>query len=391
MAVPAVAAHAGAIVTFRFIDSLDADDVPLDVQRVHLESRELFGIDISHRHLLAGLGADPDRPIVVSWGAIDPAQLRAFLAAPSFPIGAPLSTRSRIVIPVADMARAAQALAGVPLDDNRCARATWEPARWAEALASLKDPADRRAVDHGGLVYFCRSQFTASLVRLDPERREVIWVGTAGVGALLADAAAPPALDEPLAARLERDGFFRARVGIYATPTDEANAHAAFDLLKVQRALTDIDPEIRDQLWRRGVWELGGSSRLIDSEPRLFNDVAIADGASSWTLTDAGKTFFAGLGVPPRTDAAHLKDAIVARMKPTGLFADQKALTETVNEAGGGAYVLIQHYLWPHRLAFAAATPDLQPVLTAAWSNARTTIDLDTKAGVLRPHGSGAN
>jgi hypothetical protein len=47
--------------------------------------------------------------------------------------------------------------------------------------------------------------------------------------------------------------------------------------------------------------------------------------------------------------------------------------------------------LWPHRLAFAAATPDLQPVLTAAWSNARTTIDLDTKAGVLRAHGSGAN
>jgi hypothetical protein len=157
----------------------------------------------------------------------------------------------------------------------------------------------------------------------------------------------------------------------------------------VQLALGDIDPEIRGQLWHQAVWELSASSRLIDSEPRLFADVEISDRTASWTLTDAGKNLFAALGVERSTDVAHLKEAIVAGMKPTGLFADPKALVDTIHEAGGGAFVLIRHFLWPQALAFAAATPELMPAQQAAWTDVSTIIELDAKGGVLRARGTG--
>src|SRR5262249_38989206 len=121
---------------------------------------------------------------------------------------------------------------------------------------------------------------------------------------------------------------------------------------------------------------------------RLFADMLATDRELSWTLTAAGKKFFASLGLKPNTDSAGLKQLIAKRLKPTGLFADQQALVRTVQEAGGGAYMLMKHFTWPQVTAFAAAQPELAAALSQGEQNGR--VELDAGAGVLRVRPSGA-
>jgi hypothetical protein len=132
------------------------------------------------------------------------------------------------------------------------------------------------------------------------------------------------------------------------------------------------------------LWEATAVSRLIDSEPRLFSDVRTADHVTSWTLTDAGKSFFASLALSRTSDAEQLKKAILTGLKPTGLFADPKKLVEAVHEGGGGAFLLIHHFLWPHALAFTASQPEAIPSVAVDRTGAGGAIEIDELAGVLR-------
>jgi hypothetical protein len=360
------------------------DTLP-EIQRMHVEFQKRLGVDVTDARSLAALGADPDRPIVVSWAIVDPARFGALLASSKPPAReTPFVIRAQIVVPIVDPARAAQELAKLPADDA-CARPTGDPGRWTRWLGSLKKPADRRAAEDRSTAYACNSEDDyALLARIDGARREVRWVSAVGTGALLADAAAPVAADEPLAARLQRDGFFGAGVGVYATPAAEARGYAAADMLKCQHGIAGIpEADMRDFMWKKAVEEMGGGTRMVESAPRLFIDAMVTDRGASWTLTADGKAFFASLGLGSSSDPARLKRAIQARLKPTGVFASRAALAETIGVTGNGAYLLALHFLWPHGIAFVAANPGLV-ALPAGDLDAGSVIEIDTQAGTLR-------
>jgi hypothetical protein len=227
------------------------------------------------------------------------------------------------------------------------------------------------------------------VVRVDAQRRELIWTSAFGNGSLLAAAAARPALDGALATRLQRDGLFAARAGVYTTPADEARAYTALGLVKTLTAVGGIpEDDMRAQLWQQGVKELGGHERMVDSRPRLFADMLATDRDSSWTLTPEGRTFFASLKLPPGADAGRLKQQIGKKLKPTGIFADQDLLVRTIQEAGAGAFMLIKHFLWPQMTAFVAAHPDVMPS-DAALADQGGRVELDAGAGVLRVRAGG--
>src|SRR5262249_8274214 len=138
---------------------------------------------------------------------------------------------------------------------------------------------------------------TAAVVRVDAQRRELTWTSAFGHGSLVAAAAAQLALDAPLANRLQRAGLLAAQSGIYTTPADEARAYSAIGLVKTLSGVGGIDEDdMRAQLWRQGVKELGGHDRLVDSPPRLFTDMLATERESTWTLTADGRKFFASLG-----------------------------------------------------------------------------------------------
>jgi hypothetical protein len=379
-----VAKHAGAVFSFR--PTPDGDEAPPEIQRMHAEMQQLFGVDVTSPAALAYLGADPSRPVVVSWAIVDPADLHAVITSPKSPTrDVPFVIRSEIVVPIADVAHTEDMLAKASLDPT-CARRSGEPDRWAALVARLQDPAERVAVERSSYVYFCRRDVNASVAQVDADRRTITWVVAAGWGALLAQAAASIELDGDLMVRLHHDGFFAARAGIYTTPAAEARLYTATGLVKVEAAVGGVEETMRGRIWRQGLWEATATSRLVDSEPRLFEDVRIADRVSSWRLTDAGKTFFASLNLARPSDAEQLKKAIVGALKPRGLFADRSALVQTIHEAGGGAFLLAHHFLWPHVLAFAASQPEAMPSLAADWSGAGTTVEFDARAGILRLH-----
>jgi hypothetical protein len=383
---PTVAAHAGTVFTFRA--SPNGEEAPVELRRMHVEMRQLFGIDIAAPHALARVGADPSRPVVVSWAIVDPAELQGLLSSPKAPArNTPFKIRSQIVLPVVDVARAGSALDELSMDPS-CARATGEPARWSAALARLEETADRRAAGSGGIGYFCRGEFNASVARFDAARRELLWVAAVGSGALLAEAAAPITPDRALAERLQREGFFTAGVGAYATPSGEARLYTATGLIKIEAGISGIDPgEMRDRIWRQGVKEITATSRLVDGEPHLFTELRIADRVSSWTLTDAGRRFFASLQLAGTSDAEQLRRAIIGTLKPTGLFADPNALVQSIHEAGSGAFMLIHHFLWPYALVFAASIPpDAIPSVAADWTGAGGMVEIDAQAGVVRAY-----
>ena len=81
--VPPVAKHAGTVFAFRFTPN--ADERALPIQRMDAQMREMFGVNVTSPSVLAPLGADPDRPVVVSWSIVDPGQLAAVLASPKSP------------------------------------------------------------------------------------------------------------------------------------------------------------------------------------------------------------------------------------------------------------------------------------------------------------------
>jgi len=381
---PPVAKHAGAVLVFR--PTLDVNEAPPEIQRMQLEMKELFGLDVTGAEALARLGADPDRSVIVSWAIADPAALYAVITSPKSPTrDIPFMIASHIVVPVVDLAHAAEELAKVALRPA-CGRRSDEPTRWAAAIARLQDPADRLAADRSSFAYFCRGDSQAWVAELDGARRTITWVAATGWGPVLAHAAAPVERDGHLMARLHQDGFFAARAGIYTTPAAEARLYTATAFVKIEAAVRGfgIDDPLRGRLWRRGLWEATAPSRLVDSEPHLFEDVRIADRVSWWTLTDAGKTFFASLELGRTSDAERWKKAIANRLKPTGVFADRTKLVDTVHEAGGGAFLLIHHFLWPHVLAFAASQPEAVPSVAADWAGAGTKIEVDTRAGVVR-------
>jgi hypothetical protein len=148
------------------------------------------------------------------------------------------------------------------------------------------------------------------------------------------------------------------------------------------------EADMRAQIWRQGVKELGGHDRLIESPPRLFVDMLATDRDLSWTLTADGKKFFASLGLKPNTDSAGMKQLIVKRLKPTGLFADQQTLVRTVQETGNGAFLLMRHFAWPQLTAFAATQPEVAAAISQADQGGR--VELDVAASVLRVRASGA-
>lgn len=379
-----VAKHAGTI--FAFQHTTNTDEAPPEIQRMRAEMRELFGIDVAANDV-ARLGVDPKRPIVVSWGIVDPDQLFGVITAKTSPTrDTPFVIRAQIAVPVVDLALTADALAKVTLGPT-CARRPGDPERWAAAIAHLPDAADRLAAERSGVTYFCRGDSNASVLWFDEATRELIWVGAAGWGPLLAHAAASVEIDGGLAGRLQRDGFFTARAGVYTTPADEARLYTGTGLIKIEAAIRGIDAPMRDRIWRQGLWEVTATSRLIDGAPQLFEDVRIADRAASWTLTDTGKTFFASLGLGRTTDAEQVKNAIVSKVKPKGLFADREKLLQTVHEAGSGAFLLIHHFLWPHALAFAASIPETAPSIAADWTGAGGTVEIDAQAGFVRASG----
>jgi hypothetical protein len=207
---------------------------------------------------------------------------------------------------------------------------------------------------------------------------------------VLAAAARPPTIDVALAVRLQRRGFFAARAGMYATPSDEARAYVALGLVKTRHAITSAPgDDLRGELWRRYLREVGGHDRLVESEPRLFSDVLVTDRQVSWTLTADGRTFFSSLGIAADTPAADLGLAVEKRLKPVGLFADREGLVQTIQEAGGGAFILIKHFLWPHVLAFAATHPEDLPTSIPVWADDDARVTLDREGRVLSVRAGG--
>jgi hypothetical protein len=236
---PIVAAHAGAVFTFRGTPNLA--DAPIEVQRLNVEMPKMFGIDVAGVGELARAGADPNRPVVISWGIVDPEQLFAVISAPQPPTReTAFAIRAQIVVPVADMARAPDLLPKASTNPA-CALRQGEPDRWAAAIANLRDAADRRVAEREGFAYFCRGDSSALVAQFDAGRRQVTWVAAAGSGALLAAAAASVEFDGMLAPRLKQDGFFAARTAVYTAPADEARMYTATDLVKIQEAIVGAD------------------------------------------------------------------------------------------------------------------------------------------------------
>jgi hypothetical protein len=390
-AAPEIAANAGATLVFRVLpEGGRAPAAFLEVEAMRPQLRQFFGIDVTDGRALGRLGADAARPIVLSWAIVEPSALRALLASARPPArDAPFVIRFLLVVPIVDVAGAAAKLAELPLDPT-CARADGDPGRWAALQARLTTPDDRRAAEDRSAAYVCRGDVTASVVRFDARRRELRWAAAFGDGSLLAAAAARPPVDPELAARLDRAGFFAARAGVFTTPTDEARASTALGLVKTRTGVGGIpEDDLREQVWRQGVWELGAPSRLVESNPRLFTDMLATDRETSWTLSAEGRTFFSSLGLTAGADAAQLRRLMAQRLKPTGLFADRKSLVRTVQEAGSGAFLLIKHFLWPHAAAFAAANPDAMPAASNRTDEGGP-VELDAGAGVLRVRASGA-
>jgi len=383
---PAISANAGATFVFHATAAGAPSGTAAlpEIEALRPALKELLHVDIGAGGDLARLGADPARPILLSWAIVDPGQLLALRkASPPPPRDAPLIVRAVLVIPLADAAGLQGRLAALP-PDERCARPRDDEARWAALRARLATPEDRRAGEDRSAAYVCHGDRIASIMRLDLPRRQLTWTLAFGDGSLLAAASRPPAIDVALAVRLQRRGFFAARAGMYTTPADEARAYVALGMVKTRHAIDSAPREdLRGELWREYLWEVGGHDRLVDSEPRLFSELLLTDGQVSWTLTPEGRTFFASLGLAAGMPATDLGLAVEKRLKPVGPFADRKKLVATVQEAGSGAFMLIKHFLWPHVLAFAASNPDDLPTSIPVWADEGARVELDRDGRVL--------
>jgi hypothetical protein len=340
----------------------------------------LLGFDLFDLSTLSAFKPDPERRIVMAWGIVDPEQLRARLAAPAAPKqGEHFAIRFRLTLPVTEPAAAAAALEKVKLGAE-CAR----PRRgetagaWATWLKGVTDPDDRRAAETSEAAYVCLNGSEAAVARVDAAHREVRWSFALGTGGRLAAAAAPYAPDAAETERLTREGFFKARGAFRATPDAEARYRAGMLLFKLAAGFQGLDAESARRMWPRAVEELGSFMRLVESPPRLFSEIVLIDGATTWGLTPEGEQAFAGLKVkwPATPDDVFTRVGGVVR--PAGVFATAAVLDENLHQAEPqqAAADLLTHHLWPHLAAFVAAHPkDRAPPVELPFPGSRFELD----------------
>ena len=375
-----LAADAGNYTAF-FISDTGA---PPGTSTFREEAWEMFGANLLDGDSAGVIGVDRQRPVVLSYPIVDGARLRELLADPHAPAkNAPFAICMLLVVPVVDPTRAAAAL-DVLMRDSVCARPRGNAARWAGLLARLQDPDDRRAAETSDAAYLCMTDRGGIVVRVNAARRELRWTNASGFGSLLAAAAAPVKPARELGDRLQREGFFAARVSLYKMPAEDARAATALGLIKTMAGIIGLDPSQRDRIWQKGAGEVSAALRLIDSPPVLFSGLLGVEGVVSWTLTEEGRKFFSSLPVGRVTSAKTLKEAIAKALKPGGVFTDAPRFCDEVHRAGSSAEMAIRHTLWPHIVAFSAAHPGLRPIPATDFDNDDGQVEIDVQAGRVR-------
>jgi hypothetical protein len=379
-----VAAHAGLLIAFGDSD-LTVAKAPqtsaLQIARTQL--RQLVGVDAFELARAAGLERDRTRPAVVSWGFTDPVEIDRILTLPDLQTIPPFAMRSRLVLPVADVARTISAV-GRMAEGSACGSPITGAPRWDAWRAGLHDPADARAIADPDLLLACLSGPMALVARIDRARRRLVVTSAGGDGGLAA-ATAPVQEDRALAERLARQGFFSGAVSHFVAPADEARLYLSTQLIKLLAGLAGVEAEMRRALWRQGVSEILAGQRMVESPPVLFTDLMIVDQQRSWGLTEAGAAFFASLSLPPDCDLACLGRQMAGKVPPAGVFRSPETLEREIHNTGFGAYLLAQHFLWPHALAFAAAHPEASSLLDAeAGTDPAQVVALDAAGRRLR-------
>lgn len=349
--------------------------------------RKLFGVGPLDAKLLARVGIDRRRPIVVSLGIVDPARLRELMTSPRAPsANTPFIIRTMVVVPVLDPARAEAAL-GDARDEPSCVRPRGDPARLRLWTASvLQDPADLRTAEASDAAYLCAQDDAGVVVRANMARRELRWVLAKGGAGALRAAAAPVPLARELSDQLQADGFFSARTAMFNAPAENARLATATYLIKIMAGIGGVDASQRDRLWQKGVHEVGAIQRLIDSPPALFSGLLAKDGVLSWMLTKEGRAFFAALPGRP-TNAKTLKSAIAKKLKPGGVFSDGQQLADAIHEAGSSGELVVRQMLWPHLIAIEAAHPGGP---ATDFDDDGAEVEIDAEAGRVRLHVGGA-
>jgi len=293
--------------------------------------------------------------------------------------------RLLLVVPVVDANRA-QAALDVLMNASACVRPRADAARWAAFVARLPNTDERRTAEGSNATYLCMTELAAVVVRMNPARRELRWFVASGEGSLLTAAAAPVRPAPELGDHLRREGFFSARVAMFKTPVEDARGMTALGLIKSRAGLAGVEASMRPLMWKKGAREVSASLRLVESPPRLFSGMLIAERVLSWTLTDEGRTFFSSLPVPSTTNAKSFREAIAGTLKPAGLFANPRELADAIHEGGDMTPMLVRTALWPHAIAFAAAHPGAEPILPTFFDDDSARVEIDIKGGHVRLH-----
>lgn len=225
-----------------------------------------------------------------------------------------------------------------------------------------------------------------SSARSDRAHRELQWTVAIGPSPHVAEAAARLAPDASFDRHLREAGILSANVGFYTWPRGEARARAGLALVHLLVAVLDIPAgPARSAVWRGGVRELEGASRLVESPPRLLSSLRVVDRTATWTLTPEGRTFFASLKLPPGADVMRLRKAIAATLRPQGVFRSPAELDRTFEMYGGGLRDLLRHFVWPHRIAMGALHPRERSLVPGDFTGDRSTdVTLDLERGELR-------
>jgi len=345
---------------------------------------EMFGANLLNTDSAAVIGVDPKRPVVMSTAIVDPARLRELLASPKAPpADVSFVIRILVVVPVIDPARA-QAALDVLMRESVCARPRRIAARWASLLDRLREPEDRRTAETSDAAYLCMTDMAAIVVRINEARRELRWTVASGEGSVLTAAAAPVRPARELADRLQRDGFFSARMALFKLPGEDARAAIALGLIKTRAGIAGVDQSQRDRLWQRSVQEVTAAQRLVDSPPALFSGFLGADGAISWILTKEGRELFASPAFKTVKTTKGMKEAIAKTLRPGGAFTDASTMLDEIHKAGSSAELLIRHMLWPHILAVEATFPPGAPQIATDFDDERARVEIDLAAGRVR-------
>jgi hypothetical protein len=383
---PALAANGSAYIALRAPDTTAASAIQLPPEsQGFLDSLDtLFDFNVLKVDTMAALAVDRSRPVVVSFGIVDAELVDGLFASTEPPTGeVPLAIRFFVTVPTEDLQTAEAALQRMA-DKPTCGRPGGDSGRWSAWLKKLENPSDRRAARAANASLICLSK-VALVARLDRSRREVQWVAAHAVGSSVAAALAPVPSAPAMVARLERLGFFSARVAFYTTPVDLARNVMAMGAFGPIAIVAGVEASLRRQLWNSGMQEVAGLGRLVESGPRLFSDYLVLDGAVSWGLTPEGQALFSSLRLPAGTNVRGLLTAVERQVKPGGVFASPQTLTDTVRRVGADRCLLPANlFLWPHLAAFAKAHPGERPVLPVGLTDHSATVELDSKQARLR-------